>query len=46
MVTAETRSEAGSPGAGITGGCELGCWEPSTGPLKEQQPLLTAEPSL
>jgi hypothetical protein len=32
----------------ITDGCEVpcGCWELSSGPLKEQSVLLTAEPSL
>ena len=43
------RSEEGirSPETGVTGGCEppCRCWEPNSGPLQEQQMLLTAKPS-
>lgn len=45
----QTRRGHQDPGAGVTGGWELcshGCWEPNCGPLKEQQDLLTTEPSL
>ena len=36
----------GSPGAVVTGGCELpGCWELHSSPLEEQEVLLTSEPS-
>lgn len=39
---------ARSPGTGDTDGCDLPyeCWEPISGPLKEQRVLLTAGPSL
>lgn len=37
----------GSPETGVTDGWEApcGCWEMNTGTLKEQQVLLTVEPS-
>lgn len=37
----------GSPEPGVVGGCEpCVCWELNSGPLKEQQAFLAAEPSL
>ena len=36
----------GSPGAGVKGSYELGAGNLSSGPLQEQQVLLTTEPSL
>lgn len=38
----------GAPGTEITDYCELPCgyWELDVGPLEEQLPLLTSEPSL
>jgi hypothetical protein len=38
----------GSSGTGVTDSCELpcGCWDSISGPLEEQQVLLTSEPSL
>ena len=38
----------GFPGTGVTDGCQLPFvfWESNPGPQKEQQVLLTAEPSL
>ena len=51
QVWCPQRPEEGtrSPGTGVTDGCDLpyGCWEPISGPLKEQPVLLIAElPSL
>lgn len=45
-VPAEVREGLKSPETGVTEDCELpcGCWEPSLGPLQEQQKLLTIEP--
>ena len=43
------RSEEGigAPGTEVVGGCEWQAyWEPSSGPLEEQQVLLTTEASL
>ena len=41
-VSKEAREGISSPGAGVTGDCELP--DVGGGPLEEQQALLTAEP--
>lgn len=48
VVHEETRRGSQNPGAGITSGCELPCvcWAQISGPLGEQQAVLTTEPSL
>ena len=38
-----TEEDIGSPGAGVTDGCEVLCWELNLGSLKEQPAFLTAE---
>ena len=43
-VTRRPKDGVGSPGAGVTDGCE--CLEPNLGPLEEQQAPLTTEPAL
>ena len=41
------QTDAGSPGTGVTSGCQLPCWclGLNEGPLEEQLVLFTAEPS-
>ena len=48
LVPEEPEEGIGSPGTGVTDGCEppCGCWEQSSCPLEEQQMVLIAEPSL
>ena len=47
-MPSEKRKGDGIPDTGVRDGCEPPCgfWELNLGPLKEQQVLLTAEPSL
>ena len=48
MPGAEAEENVGSPGTGVTDGCEptYRGWELNLDPLEEQQVLLTAEPFL
>jgi hypothetical protein len=43
-----TEEDIGSPGTGVTGGCEplFGCWESNLGPVQEKQVFLTTELTL